>query len=141
MEINVEERKKWDIKSGNTVKVWQKIKEGDKFRLQAFEGLIIAHKHGYEPGATFTVRKISDGIGVERIFPLFSPNIEKVEVVKRSKARKAKLYYVRTKAAKEIRRKMKTLKSEGRKSKGTDVVKSEVKVEATETLAEEPKKE
>ena len=97
MEINIEQRKGWDIKSGNTVKVWQKIKEGEKFRLQAFEGLIIAHKHGYEPGATFTVRKISNGIGVERIFPLFSPNIEKVEVVKRSKARKAKLYYVRDK--------------------------------------------
>ena len=140
MEINIEQRKGWDIKSGNTVKVWQKIKEGDKFRLQAFEGLIIAHKHGYEPGATFTVRKISDGIGVERIFPLFSPNIEKVEVVKRSKARKAKLYYVRTKAAKEIRRKMKTLKSEGRKSKGTDVVKAEVKTETIETPTEETKK-
>ena len=79
MEINVEQRKKWDIKSGNTVKVWQKIKEGDKFRLQAFEGLIIAHKHGHEAGATFTVRKISGGIGVERIFPLFSPNIEKLK--------------------------------------------------------------
>ena len=79
MEINIEQRKGWDIKSGNTVKVWQKIKEGEKFRLQAFEGLIIAHKHGYEPGATFTVRKISDGIGVERIFPLFSPNIEKAK--------------------------------------------------------------
>lgn len=141
MEINIEQRKKWDIKSGNTVKVWQKIKEGDKFRLQAFEGLIIAHKHGYEPGATFTVRKISDGIGVERIFPFFSPNIEKVEVVKKSKARKAKLYYVRDKPAKEIRRKMKTLKAEGRKSKGTDVVKAEAKVEAVETTAEEPKKE
>ena len=141
MEINIEQRKGWDIKSGNTVKVWQKIKEGDKFRLQAFEGLIIAHKHGYEPGATFTVRKISDGIGVERIFPLFSPNIEKVDVVKRSKARKAKLYYVRTKAAKEIRRKMKTLKSEGRKSKGTDVVKAEVKTETAEQSAEKPKKE
>lgn len=140
MEINIEQRKGWDIKSGNTVKVWQKIKEGEKFRLQAFEGLIIAHKHGYEPGATFTVRKISDGIGVERIFPLFSPNIEKVEVVKRSKARKAKLYYVRDKPAKEIRRKMKTLKAEGRKSKGTDVVKAEVKIEAVETTAEETKK-
>ena len=140
MEINIEQRKGWDIKSGNTVKVWQKIKEGEKFRLQAFEGLIIAHKHGYEPGATFTVRKISDGIGVERIFPLFSPNIEKVEVVKRSKARKAKLYYVRDKPAKEIRRKMKTLKAEGRKSKGTDVVKAEVKVEAVEVVAEETKK-
>ena len=99
MEINTEQRKKWDIKSGNTVKVWQKIKEGEKFRLQSFEGLIIAHKHGYEAGATFTVRKISNGIGVERIFPIFSPNIEKVEVVKKSKARKAKLYYVRTKPA------------------------------------------
>ena len=92
METNIAQRKGWDIKSGNTVKVWQKIKEGDKFRLQAFEGLIIAHKHGYEPGATFTVRKISDGIGVERIFPIFSPIIEKIEVVKKSKARKAKLY-------------------------------------------------
>ena len=141
MEINIEQRKKWDIKSGNTVKVWQKIKEGDKFRLQAFEGLIIAHKHGYEAGATFTVRKISGGIGVERIFPLFSPNIEKVEVVKKSKARKAKLYYVRDKPAKEIRRKMKTLKAEGRKSKGTDVVKSEIKIETTEAPAEEPQKE
>ena len=141
METNIEQRKGWDIKSGNTVKVWQKIKEGDKFRLQAFEGLIIAHKHGYGPGATFTVRKISDGIGVERIFPIFSPAIEKVEVVKKSKARKAKLYYVRTKPAKEIRRKMKTLKAEGRKSKGTDVVKPEAKVETVETPAEEPKKE
>lgn len=141
MEINVEQRKKWDIKSGNTVKVWQKIKEGEKTRLQSFEGLIIAHKHGYEAGATFTVRKISNGIGVERIFPLFSPNIEKVEVVKRSKARKAKLYYVRTKPAKEIRRKMKTLKAEGRKSKGTDVVKSGAKAEVVGITAEEPKKE
>ena len=141
METNIAQRKGWDIKSGNTVKVWQKIKEGDKFRLQAFEGLIIAHKHGYEPGATFTVRKISDGIGVERIFPIFSPVIEKVEVVKKSKARKAKLYYVRTKPAKEIRRKMKTLKAEWRKSKGTDVVKPEVKVETVEMPVEEPKKE
>src|SRR3989338_4867425 len=129
METNIEQRKGWDIKSGNTVKVWQKIKEGDKFRLQAFEGLIIAHKHGYEPGATFTVRKISDGIGVERIFPIFSPIIEKIEVVKKSKA------------AKEIRRKMKTLKSEGRKSKGTDVVKPGAIVETVETSAENPKKE
>jgi len=115
MTINAEQRKGWDISSGNTVKVWQKIKEGDKFRLQAFEGLIIAHKHGFEPGATFTVRKIAEGVGVERIFPVFSPNIEKVELVRKSKARKAKLYYVRAKPAKEIRRKMKNLKAESRK--------------------------
>lgn len=117
----IEQRKNWEIKSGHTVKVWQKIKEKDKFRLQSFEGLIIAHKHGFEPGATFTVRKISQGVGVERIFPLFSPNIEKVDLVKKSKTRKAKLYYTRYKAAKEIRRKMKTLKAEGRKPKTADV--------------------
>ena len=112
-QVNIEERKKWDIRPGNTVRVWQKVKEaGGKTRLQAFEGLIIAHKHGFEPGATFTVRKVSGGIGVERIFPLFSPNIEKIEIVKRAKARRAKLYYIREKAAKAIRKKMKLLKSE-----------------------------
>jgi large subunit ribosomal protein L19 len=110
MSVDIEQRKKWKIEPGNTVKVWQKIKEGEKTRLQAFEGLIIAHKHGYESGATFTVRKISGGIGVERIFPLFSPNIEKVDLVKKSKVRRAKLYYVREKAAKEIRKKMKQIK-------------------------------
>lgn len=115
MTTNIEQRKNWDIDSGNTVKVWQKIKEGDKFRLQAFEGLIISHKHGFEPGATFTVRKISEGVGVERIFPVFSPNIEKVELVRKAKARKSKLYYVRSKPAREIRRKMKNLKAESRK--------------------------
>lgn len=114
MTINTEQRKKlacrqekWDIRPGNTIKVWQKIKEGEKTRLQAFEGLIIAHKHGFEPGATFTVRKIIEGIGVERIFPVFSPNIEKIEITKRAKTRRAKLYYVREKAAKQIRKKMK----------------------------------
>jgi len=109
--INIEQRKRWDLRPGNTVRVWQKIREGEKTRLQAFEGLIIAHKHGFEPGATFTVRKISGGIGVERIFPVFSPNIDKIEIVKRSKARRAKLYYIREKTAKQIRRKMKRLRN------------------------------
>jgi large subunit ribosomal protein L19 len=99
-----------NIQPGNTVKVWQKIKEGNKTRLQAFEGLVIAHKHGHEPGATFTVRRTIEGIGVERIFPLFSPNIDKIELVKKSKVRRAKLYYVREKAAREISKKMKQLK-------------------------------
>lgn len=111
MAINMEERKKWDIKPGNTVKVWQKIKEGDKTRLQAFEGMIISHKHGFEPGATFTVRKISKGIGVERTFPVFSPNIEKIEITRRAKVRRSKLYYIREKAAKQIRKKMKQIKA------------------------------
>ncbi len=104
------ERKNIDIHPGSIVKVWQKIKEGDKTRLQAFEGLIIAKKHGLEPGATFTVRKMVGDIGVERIFPLYSPNIEKIEMVSRSKVRRAKLYYIREKAAKAIRKKMKQIK-------------------------------
>ena len=115
MTIDIIQRKKTDIRPGNTVKVWQKIKEGDKMRLQAFEGLIIAHKHGFEPGATFTVRKVSNGIGVEKIFPLFSPNIDKIDIIRRSKSRRAKLYYVREKAAKEIRKKMKQAKKEAPK--------------------------
>ncbi|PIQ69567.1 MAG: 50S ribosomal protein L19 [Candidatus Tagabacteria bacterium CG_4_10_14_0_2_um_filter_40_13] len=106
----IEERKNIDLQPGSIVKVWQKIKEGDKTRLQIFEGLIIAKKHGMEPGATFTVRKMVGDIGVERIFPLYSPNIEKIEVVSRSKVRRAKLYYIREKTAKAIRKRMKQIK-------------------------------
>jgi large subunit ribosomal protein L19 len=102
------------IKPGNTVRVWQKIKEKEKTRLQAFEGMVISHKHGQEAGATFTVRKVIEGIGCERIFPVFSPNIEKVDLVKRAKTRRAKLYYVREKAAREVRRKMKQEKEGAR---------------------------
>jgi large subunit ribosomal protein L19 len=106
----IEERKKLNLRSGETIKVWQKIKEGDKARLQVFEGLVIARKHGNEAGATFTVRKMVGDIGVERIFPLFSPNIEKIEIVSRSKVKRAKLYYIREKAAKVIRKKMRQMK-------------------------------
>jgi len=109
--VKKEERTKLDIRSGDTVRVWQKIKEKDKFRLQAFEGLVLAHKHGREEGATFTVRRVIDGIGVERIFPLYSPMIDKIEIVKRSKVRRAKLYHIRDKAAKDIRREMSTLRA------------------------------
>lgn len=103
--VDIEARKKLDFRAGDTVRVWQKIKEGDKLRSQAFEGLVIARKHGREPGATFTVRKISEGIGVERVFPLYSPVIEKIEILKRGRVRRAKLYYIREKAARETRRK------------------------------------
>ena len=85
--VNVEERKKADIRPGDTVRVMQKIKEGDKTRLQAFEGIVIARKHGSESGATFTVRKVASGVGVEKIFPLYSPMIDKVEVVKNPAAK------------------------------------------------------
>jgi large subunit ribosomal protein L19 len=104
--IDTEARKKLDLRAGDTVKVWQKIKEGEKTRLQAFEGLVLARKHGTEPGATFTVRKVTSGVGVEKIFPLYSPMIDKIEVIRRAKVRRAKLYHVRLKAAKEISREM-----------------------------------
>ena len=104
--IKMEERVALGLRSSDTVRVWQKIKEGDKSRLQAFEGLVLARKHGDEPGATFTVRKTIDGVGVERIFPLYSPMIDEIEVVRRSKVSRSKLYFVREKAAKEIKRQM-----------------------------------
>ncbi len=89
--VNMEERKTLDMKSGDTVRVWQKIKEGDKTRLQAFEGMVLARKHGAEAGGTFTVRKISEGVGVERIFPLYSPNIDSIEVLKLAHFRKSNI--------------------------------------------------
>jgi large subunit ribosomal protein L19 len=104
--VNMESRQELGIRAGDTVRVWQKIQEKGKTRLQAFEGLVLAHKHGNEAGATFTVRKVASGVGVEKIFPLYSPVIDKIEIVKRAKVRRAKLYHVRDKAAKEIRRQM-----------------------------------
>ena len=92
-----------EIRSGYTVRVHQKIKEGDKERIQIFEGLVIARKHGRGINSTITVRKISQGVGIERIFPIHSPTIEKIEVVKKHKVRRAKLYYIRQKSAKEAR--------------------------------------
>jgi large subunit ribosomal protein L19 len=104
--VNTQSRKELGIKSGDTVRVTQKIKEKGKIRLQVFEGLVLTVKHGTEPGATFTVRKVASGVGVEKTFPLYSPMIDKIEIVKRTKTRRAKLYYIRKKAAKEIRRAM-----------------------------------
>jgi large subunit ribosomal protein L19 len=94
-----------DIKPGYTVIVHQKIKEGDKERIQAFEGLVLAVKHGSGISATITVRKISGGVAIERIFPLHSPNIQKIEVVKKSKVRRAKLYYLRGRFGKQAKMK------------------------------------
>ena len=112
---NIDERKALDMRSGDTVRVWSKIQEKGKTRLQAFEGLVLARKHGTEAGATLTVRKVSNGVGVERIFPLYSPSIDSIEVIKRSKNRRSKLYYIRTKAAKEIIKKMKSIFVGGKK--------------------------
>lgn len=109
--VKVADRKAFDIRSGDTIRVWQKIQEKDKTRLQAFEGLVIAVKHGKEAGATFTVRRVASGVGVEKIFPLYSPMIDSMEILKRSKVRRAKLYHVRDKAAKEIRRQMRNIRA------------------------------
>ena len=114
--VDIEARKKLDFRAGDTVRVWSKILEekapakggASKFRLQAFEGTVLARKHGTEPGATFTVRRIASGVGVERIFPIYSPMIDKIETIKKSRARRSKLYYIRTKAVKDVRNKMRS---------------------------------
>lgn len=106
--VDMDSRKTLDFSSGDTLRVWSKITdEKGKSRLQAFEGMVLARKHGAEIGATFTLRKVTSGVGVERIFPLFSPIIDKIEVVKKARARRSKLYYVREKAVRDVRRKMK----------------------------------
>lgn len=107
--VNMEERKNLGISSGDTVRVWQKIEEKGKSRLQAFEGLILAVKHGSEAGGTFTVRKVASGVGVEKVYPLYSPLIDKIEIVKRVKVRKSKLYYIRDKVAREARRQLRRM--------------------------------
>ncbi len=107
--IDVKARKALDFNSGDNIRVWSKIEDKGKYRLQAFEGIVLARKHGTSPTATFTVRKISNGVGVERVFPLYSPMIDKIEITKKTKSRRSKLYYIRDKAVKEIRRKMKQI--------------------------------
>ena len=115
----MQERANLGIRSGDTVRVWQKIEElktgkgankkavtTKNIRRQAFEGLVLAVKHGVEPGAMFTVRKVSSGVGVEKIFPLYSPMIESIEVLRRTRTRRAKLYFIREKATSEVKRAM-----------------------------------
>ena len=87
------------IKVGNTVKVWVKIREGERERLQAFEGTIIARK-GSGVSETFTVRRVSYGVDVERVFPIHSPNVDKIELVRTGKVRRSKLYYLRDRVGK-----------------------------------------
>ena len=96
------------IKPGWTIRVNQRIKEGEKTRVQAFEGMVIARKHGSEAGGTITVRKVFGGIGVEKIFPNYLPSIESVKIVRKAKVRRAKLYFLRDKTSKEIRKKIRT---------------------------------
>ncbi|HYF12875.1 MAG TPA: 50S ribosomal protein L19 [Candidatus Paceibacterota bacterium] len=126
--VNMDERAKLGIRAGDTVRVWQNIVElkigkgADKkekttksARRQAFEGMVLAVKHGTEPGATFTVRRVASGVGVERIFPLYSPAIDSIEVLRRTRTRRAKLYFIRRKAARDVKRAM-------RKARGVEKV-------------------
>ena len=91
-----------EFAAGDTVNVHVKIREGNKERIQVFQGLVIQRKNS-GAGESFTVRKISNGIGVERIFPIWSPNIDKIEVLRRGKVRRARLYYMRGKQGKAAR--------------------------------------
>jgi large subunit ribosomal protein L19 len=93
-----------EFNPGDTVNVHVRVIEGDKERIQQFQGVVIG-KRGAGPNTTFTVRKISDGVGVERIFPLHSPRIAKIEKVKEGKVRRAKLYYLRKLASKQVTQK------------------------------------
>ena len=83
-----------DFRAGDTIRVHARIKEGDKERIQIFQGFVLRKRKG-KTGATFTVRKVSYGIGVERIFPFHSPNIDKIEIISRGKVRRGRLYYMR----------------------------------------------
>lgn len=144
--VNKEERAALGLRAGDTVRVWQKIEElkigraankkvttTRQVRTQAFEGLVLAVKHGTEPGATFTVRKVSNGVGVEKIFPLYSPMIDSVEVLRRTRTRRAKLYFIRRKATRDIKRAMR------RSVQVAPVVKAVAEVETpmVETATEE----
>jgi large subunit ribosomal protein L19 len=132
--VNAPGRAKLGIRAGDTVRVVQNIVELKKgrgtdkkekttknARKQIFEGLVLSVKHGTEPGATFTVRAVLSGVGVEKIFPLYSPAIDSIEIVKRSKVRRAKLYFIRDVATKAVRRQLRNARMMHEKSDETIV--------------------
>lgn len=125
------------LQAGDVVKVRRKIKEGDKTRVQMFQGMVIAIKGGQSSSQMVTVRKVSSGIGVELIFPLLSSQVESIELMKRTKARRGKLYFVRTKSAKTIGKKLKEVPFEiGHAGRDVQDVVKEVK-EAAKAVAED----
>ena len=92
-----------DFKAGDLINVHVKIKEGNKERIQQFQGTVIQRRHKGISGETFTVRKVSNGIGIERIFPILSPNIDKIELIRKGRTRRAKLFYLRGRQGKAAR--------------------------------------
>ena len=124
-----------ELRAGDVVKIYRKIKEGSKERTQAFQGTIIAINGGQSSSRTITVRKVASGVGVELIFPLSSPQIERIEFVKRTRARHAKLYFVRDKSVKVLSKKLKEVAVKGSSMKAV------AKEETTALPAEETKEE
>ena len=112
-----------DIRPGDTVKIHQKVKDKDKEKIQTFQGLVIAKKHGEEMGATITVRRIVAGVGVEKIIPIHLSTIDKIEILKRSKVRRAKLYHLRGAKGKRARLKRKDFNQELGEEENTDTQK------------------
>lgn len=156
--VNSEGRAALGIRAGDTVRVVQNIVELKKgrgtdkkektvknARKQVFEGLVISTKHGAEAGGMFTVRATLSGVGVEKTFPLYSPVIDSIEIVKRSKVRRAKLYFIREKAAKAVRRQLRNARMLNVKSDETvvadEVPEADVVDEAVVPAAEEKKEE
>lgn len=151
--VNAEGRASLGIRAGDTVRVIQKIVElkkgkgADKkekvtknVRKQTFEGLVLSMKHGTESGAMFTVRAVMSGVGVEKTFPLYTPSIDSIEIVKRSKVRRSKLYFIREIAAKAVRRQLRNarmlhLKSDETIAPAEAEVVAEVVVETTAEVA------
>jgi large subunit ribosomal protein L19 len=139
-----------DVRVGDTVRVHQRIKEGEKERIQIFEGLVIARKHGSGINGTFTVRKVTSGVGVEKIFPIHMPMIEKIEIVKSGRVRRSKIYYIRDAKGrrgrlKEIKRnekesvlekELKEDKKDIEKVEETEEVEGDIKEEKKETKEE-----
>ncbi|HVB20257.1 MAG TPA: 50S ribosomal protein L19 [Candidatus Paceibacterota bacterium] len=142
--INAEGRAKLGLRAGDTVRVVQNIVELKKdrgtdkkektvknARKQVFEGLVLSTKHGAEAGGMFTVRATLSGVGVEKTFPLYSPVIDSIEIVKRSRVRRAKLYFIREKAAKAVRRQLRNARMLHQKSDET-IALAEATPEASE---------
>lgn len=147
--VNTEGRANLGIRAGDTVRVTQNIVELKKgrgtdkkektiknARKQVFEGLVISTKHGTEAGGMFTVRAVLSGVGVEKTFPLYSPVIDSIEIVKRSKVRRAKLYFIREKAAKAVRRQLRNARMMNSKSDETVQVEEEALEVGEKTVAE-----
>ena len=131
--IDMQKRADLGLRSGDVVRVWQNIvelktqKQANKkevttknVRKQAFEGVILSVKHGHEAGSMFTVRKVSSGVGVEKIFPLYSPMIDDIEVLRSTRTRRAKLYFIRRKAAHDVKRAMRRSIAVDQRGRNTD---------------------